>query len=224
MWLLLVGFTAASCAGAAKSGGAVTHMPTRGPDSKESAFSAGDLGLISGFGKIPWSRKWQPTAVFLPGKSHGQKSLADCNPWGCKKSDTTERWLTHICLRWRWVLTEKFIVFHCLVNFVFCLQFFALHSFFFFPLYWRSVLNFSMWLALQHLMNSSSWSRSSCLSTLIKSSLPFHVFNLPFSPTHPLSEGFVIWLLQSFKDPWIDFMKPTRYLELYPKIDLCVPL
>ena len=107
-------------------------MPTRGPDSKQSAFSAGDPGLISGFGKIPWSRKWQPTAVFLPGKSHGPKSLADCNPWGCKKSDTTERWLTHICLRWRWVLTEKIIVFHCLVNFVFCLQFFALHSFFFF--------------------------------------------------------------------------------------------
>ena len=28
-------------------------------------------------GKIPWRRKWQPTPVFLPGKSHGQKNLAD---------------------------------------------------------------------------------------------------------------------------------------------------
>ena len=31
-------------------------------------------------GKIPWSRKWQPTPVFLPGKSHGQRSLAGYSP------------------------------------------------------------------------------------------------------------------------------------------------
>ena len=36
----------------------------------------GDMGLIPGLGKIPWRRKWQPTPVFLPGKSHGQRSLA----------------------------------------------------------------------------------------------------------------------------------------------------
>ena len=53
MRLLLVGFRAASCAGAAKSGGAVTLMPIRGPDGKESAFSAGDPGLISGLGRSP---------------------------------------------------------------------------------------------------------------------------------------------------------------------------
>ena len=41
--------------------------------------------------KIPWRRKWQPTPVFLPGKSHGQRSLAGCSPWGCKESDTTKR-------------------------------------------------------------------------------------------------------------------------------------
>jgi len=40
--------------------------------------------------KIPCRRKWQPTAGFLPGKSHGQRSLAGYNPWGRKKSDTTE--------------------------------------------------------------------------------------------------------------------------------------
>ena len=28
-------------------------------------------------GKIPWRRKWQPTPVFLPGKSHGQRSLGN---------------------------------------------------------------------------------------------------------------------------------------------------
>ena len=35
--------------------------------------------------KIPWSRKWQPTLGFLPGKSHGQRSLTGYNPWGCKR-------------------------------------------------------------------------------------------------------------------------------------------
>ena len=39
-----------------------------------------------------WSRKWQPTPVFLRGKSHGQRSLAGCNPWGCNELDMTE-WL-----------------------------------------------------------------------------------------------------------------------------------
>ena len=40
--------------------------------------------------KIPWSRKWLPTPVFLPGKSHGQRSLAGYSPWGCKELDITE--------------------------------------------------------------------------------------------------------------------------------------
>ena len=35
--------------------------------------------------KIPWRRKWQPTPVFLPGKFHGQKSLAGYSPWGIKR-------------------------------------------------------------------------------------------------------------------------------------------
>ena len=38
----------------------------------------------------PWRRKWQHAPVFLPGEPYGQRSLADCNPWGCKESDTTE--------------------------------------------------------------------------------------------------------------------------------------
>ena len=41
--------------------------------------------------KISWSRKRQPTAIFLPGKSHGQRSLADYSPWGCRESNVTER-------------------------------------------------------------------------------------------------------------------------------------
>ena len=42
-------------------------------------------------GKTPCRRKWQPTAVFLPGKSHGQKSLVGYDPWGHKELDTTEQ-------------------------------------------------------------------------------------------------------------------------------------
>ena len=41
-------------------------------------------------GKIPWRRKWQPTPVFLPGESHGQRSLVGFSPRGHKESDTTE--------------------------------------------------------------------------------------------------------------------------------------
>ena len=41
-------------------------------------------------GKISWRRKWQPTPVFLPGKSHGWRSLVGYSPWGRKELDTTE--------------------------------------------------------------------------------------------------------------------------------------
>ena len=41
--------------------------------------------------KIPWRRKWHPTAVFLPGKSHGQKSLLGYSPWGHKEYKHTHR-------------------------------------------------------------------------------------------------------------------------------------
>ena len=44
-------------------------------------------------GKIPWRRKWPPTPGFLPGESHGQRSLGGYSPWGCKESDTTEHTL-----------------------------------------------------------------------------------------------------------------------------------
>ena len=37
-----------------------------------------------------WRRNWQPTPVFLPGKSYGQRSLVGYSPWGLKESDTTE--------------------------------------------------------------------------------------------------------------------------------------
>ena len=40
-------------------------------------------------GKIPWSRKWQPTPVFLLGKFHGQRILSGYTPWGCKELNKT---------------------------------------------------------------------------------------------------------------------------------------
>ena len=40
--------------------------------------------------KLPWRKAWQSTPVFLPGKSHGQRSLAGHCPWCRKQSDTTE--------------------------------------------------------------------------------------------------------------------------------------
>ena len=52
-----------------------------------------DVGSIPG--KIPWWRKWQPTQIFLPGESYGQRSLTGYSPWGHKESDTTERRSTH---------------------------------------------------------------------------------------------------------------------------------
>ena len=44
--------------------------------------------------KIPlsWSRKWQPTLVFLPGKFHGQRNLAVCSTWSWKELDMTEQY------------------------------------------------------------------------------------------------------------------------------------
>ena len=41
-------------------------------------------------GKIPWRRKWHPIPVFLPGKSHGQRSLVSYSPWGHKEPNMTE--------------------------------------------------------------------------------------------------------------------------------------
>ena len=66
---------------------------TGGASGKESACSTGDsnrTGINLWVGKILWRRKWQPTPVFLPGESHGQRSLVGYSPWGCKESDRTE--------------------------------------------------------------------------------------------------------------------------------------
>ena len=58
---------------------------------KESACRCRRRRFDPWVGKIPWSRKQQPTPVFLPEKSHRQRSLAGYSPWDHKESDTTWR-------------------------------------------------------------------------------------------------------------------------------------
>ena len=62
---------------------------------KESTCKTEDPGSIHGLGKIPWRRAWQPTPVFLPGKSHRQRSLQSVG----SQLDMTERLNTHACMQ-----------------------------------------------------------------------------------------------------------------------------
>ena len=65
------------------------HVPG-GACGKESTCYCKRCRLDPWVGKIPWNRKSYPTPVFLPGKSHEQRSLVGYIPWGCKESDKTE--------------------------------------------------------------------------------------------------------------------------------------
>ena len=51
-----------------------------------------------GWEDLSWRRKWQPTPVLLPGKSHGWRSLVGYSPWGRKESDMTEQLHFHFSL------------------------------------------------------------------------------------------------------------------------------
>ena len=61
-----------------------------GKDSVCNTGAVEDTGLIPGSGRSPGRRAWQPTPVFLPGESHGQRSLVGYSPWGHKESDLSE--------------------------------------------------------------------------------------------------------------------------------------
>ena len=63
-------------------------LPVKNPPAN--AGDTRDVGSISGLGRSPWRRKCQPTRAFLPGESHGQRSLVGYSPPGCNMSDTTE--------------------------------------------------------------------------------------------------------------------------------------
>ena len=75
MFLLIFRITGAS---------QVKNTPANAGDSKR-------LELDPWVRKIPWGRKWQSTPVFLPGKSHGQRSLVGYRPWGREEWDMTEQ-------------------------------------------------------------------------------------------------------------------------------------
>ena len=65
---------------------------------KNPPASAGDTGSVPGPGRSPGGGISKPTPIFLPGKSHRQRSLAGYSPWGHKESNTTE--LEHTCGMW----------------------------------------------------------------------------------------------------------------------------
>jgi len=62
-----------------------------GSDGKETILHCRRLRFDLWVKKIPWRKKWQPTPVFLSGKSHGRRSLVGFSPWGHKESDMTEQ-------------------------------------------------------------------------------------------------------------------------------------
>ena len=59
------------------------------------SIQEGDITIVNIYA---WRRQWHPTPVLLPGKSHGQKSLVGCSPWGRLESDITERLHFHFSL------------------------------------------------------------------------------------------------------------------------------
>ena len=69
------------------------HCP-RWRNGKQPACRDTRRASIPASGRIPWRRKWQPTPVFLPGKSHGERSLMSYSLWD-RKSQT-----------WRWLSTQ----------------------------------------------------------------------------------------------------------------------
>ena len=65
-------------------GSVVKNLPANADD-------AGDAGSIPALGRSLWRRKWQPTRVFLPRRSHGQRSLAGYSPWVPKSQTRMSR-------------------------------------------------------------------------------------------------------------------------------------
>ena len=63
-----------------------TRLP-RWRNARESTCQCRRLGFDPWIRNIPWKRKWQPILVFLPEKSHVQRSLAGYSPWDYKESD-----------------------------------------------------------------------------------------------------------------------------------------
>ena len=72
------------------SGSVAKNLPANAGDARE-------VVSIPGVRKIPWSRKWKPTPVFLPGKFHTQRSLMGYSLWSRKEPDTTQQLRMQAC-------------------------------------------------------------------------------------------------------------------------------
>ena len=75
------------------------HLSHQGSPSAQMAENLPTMQFSPWVRKIPWRTAWQPTAVFLPGEFHGQRSLAGYSLWGCKESDMTEQLTAPLLLR-----------------------------------------------------------------------------------------------------------------------------
>ena len=86
----------------------VLHFP-RASVGKESTCNARDMDLIPGSGKIPWRRTRQPTPVFVPGESHGQRTGRwqsiglqrvghDLSDWACTHGSSIFSFLRNLCV------------------------------------------------------------------------------------------------------------------------------
>ena len=81
-----------------------TYMPIL---YKESACKCRRHGFSPWVNKIPWRKTCQPTPIFLPGKSHGQRRLVGYSPWGRKEWDMTEHSaVTHLLSTRAWIQTQ----------------------------------------------------------------------------------------------------------------------
>ena len=137
--------------------------------------------------KIPWRKKWQPTPVFLPGKSHEQRSLVGYSPWGYKRVEHNlvskhkqQLWIHGVLI----ASQTEFALVSCL----------SLHVLFFFL---KALLNllqlcfcFMFWfLAVRHVR---SWLPNPCtgrqsLNHWTTKEVPHYFLYLKFSPVSSLS-------------------------------------
>ena len=144
-------------------------------------------------GKIPWRRKWQCTPVFLPGESHGQRSVAGYSPWGGKELDMTK--VTEHMFR---VKIKSYLIFKTWVPLCFL---YNCQINIYLLLFSLSVMSDSLWpygLQLARLpcpspssgacSNSCPWSRL-CHPTISSSVIPFSscLQSFPASGSFPMS-------------------------------------
>ena len=78
-------------------------------DGKESTCNVGDSGSIPVSGRSPGEGIWQPTAEFLPGEFHGQRSRAGYSPYGCEESHTTEQLTLPLSFIFKYILSTKIV-------------------------------------------------------------------------------------------------------------------